>query len=750
MAEIFYFYVQDDRRILFPKLEDIMQEDHKVATWRFRIPKILNEIDMSGYAWWFVYVNAKGQEFSPLLTLVDDPDEPDKFSIADYDIDYGISKFPGVFEFSLEAINADTGGEILNEWHTKTYNHRVTKTLQGNQAEFAETESDIISALIVEVQNKVNSLVGGATPPTSNTVAGFNAEESPIWVYTGSEDGYVSGNWYYYNGNTWQSGGQYASGVTIDPTGTQSGQAADAKEVGDRFADVFKTVNGLIETPGITNGTWANGGAVAGGNRGRTTSLIRCRGKISFGLGDYSKYKFGYMIYTSADLTQYTNSGWVTADVSNLDFYAYAIGFNFAHLSGSGAIPASELEEIHNLFSISVTGQMLTLRGEIETLQSEVATLKSAESAHENNLLPQIGANPFRFNPCYDHLFVNSKTDAVIPHESLYHVRLSKKFGFDVIEANVSPTSDGVYVVNHLDNYKFGNYFHHADGVTDISNILLSSVTWDWVVQNVRYNSTIAKYRTRPCRLEEFLQECRQQGLIPFITSSDTNVIAIADQYMGKDNYIAYGASRADCPNAIIYHWVSNLTTKEDILAYCENIGKPFIFGLGNVSDFTDASLKELVAELHENGYMIGIAYSDNNWHKYAAFGFDVNAAIRHINRIREGNLYNISSIFDFSDFEYTNATLSNGVLTFTSAGTIKPIVANTNYPLCGFDIEFDMIGTVTIPAVGEQKSSYNLTSDGSYPVFCVTPIINGSPAITINVASGTVIRDVFFKASVF
>lgn len=523
-----------------------------------------------------------------------------------------------------------------------------------------------------------------------------------------------------------------------------------ADDIDELVENTFLHIDGNIDTPAIVFGSWARGGAVDGGNRGRTEYLLKLKGSLSFGLGDYSKYKFGYMIYTSPDLSQYTNSGWVTADVLNLDFSAYAIGFSFAHLSGSGMIPQSELKEIQSLFTISGSGYLFSLREEITSLQSEVDTLESEVESLEGNPLPRIGANPLRIKRCYDHLFVNSKTDAVIPHESLYHIRVSKKFGFDVIEANVSVTSDGVYVVNHLENYKFGGYFHHVDGTTDISDILLSSVTWDWVVENVRYNSTIPKYRTRPCRLEEFLQECRQQDLIPFITSSDTNVIAIADQYMGKDNYIAYGASREDCPHAIIYHWVSSLTTKEAILAYCENIGKPFIFGLGNVERFTDAGLKELVETLHENGYMISISYSDNNVHKYSAFGFDTIGTIRHINRIREGNLCNLNSVFNFSDFEYTNATLSNGILTFSSAGTIKPKIESINYPFCGFDIEFDMTGTVTIPAVGEQKTSYNLNSDGSYPVFCATPIINGSPAITINVASGTVIRDVFFKASVF
>lgn len=228
MAEIFNFYVQDNRSIQFPKnnlLEPIMQEDYKVATWRFRIPKTLNGIDMSGWAWWFVYVNARGQEFSELLTLVDDIDEPDSFCTADYSIDYGISYHPGNFQFSLEAINADSGGEVLNEWHTKTYAHKVDKTLQGNQVQWSETESDIISALIVEVQNKVRQLVGGATPEPKSLIADMT-DTKKVYLYVGSETGESTNYWYYYNGSAWVAGGLYASGITVDSVPTQGSNNA--------------------------------------------------------------------------------------------------------------------------------------------------------------------------------------------------------------------------------------------------------------------------------------------------------------------------------------------------------------------------------------------------------------------------------------------------------------------------------------------------------------------------------------------
>lgn len=165
MADVFDFYVYDNRSIVHTSPEPIMQEDKDVAVWRFRIPKVLNNIDMSAWSWWFVYVNAKGQKFSELLTLNNDIDDPEEYSIADYSIGYGISKTPGGFTFALEAINTSQGGEISGEWHTRTYTHTVTPTLQGNQAEYAETEHDIISALITEYQNLhvgTNQITDGA------------------------------------------------------------------------------------------------------------------------------------------------------------------------------------------------------------------------------------------------------------------------------------------------------------------------------------------------------------------------------------------------------------------------------------------------------------------------------------------------------------------------------------------------------------------------------------------------------------
>ena len=225
MADVFDLYVKDNRTIQFKFTEPIMLEDSRVTDWVFHIPRILNNLDVSGWAWWLVYINARGQKYSELLELSEDPESPLEKCIATYSVDYGMSIKAGIVRFSLEAINTDTGGEILNEWHTQTYQAKVQDTLQGNQVEFAETESDIISALIVEVQNKVAQLVGGATPEPKNLVADMT-DPKKVYLYVGNEENESNGYWYYHNGTRFVPGGLYASGITVDAVPTQGSNNA--------------------------------------------------------------------------------------------------------------------------------------------------------------------------------------------------------------------------------------------------------------------------------------------------------------------------------------------------------------------------------------------------------------------------------------------------------------------------------------------------------------------------------------------
>lgn len=85
-------------------------------------------------------------------------------------------------------------------------------------------------------------------PYIATTVAGMT-DKTRVYVYQGSEPGYTSGNWYYWNGSAWTSGGTYNSAaVNTDKTLTQSDKPADSaivgKEIGSLKESLVNYING--------------------------------------------------------------------------------------------------------------------------------------------------------------------------------------------------------------------------------------------------------------------------------------------------------------------------------------------------------------------------------------------------------------------------------------------------------------------------------------------------------------------------
>lgn len=85
------------------------------------------------------------------------------------------------------------------------------------------------------------------SPLVASTAAAMT-DTSRVYVYTGSESGYTAGNWYYYDGTAWTSGGVYNStAFETDTTLAIPGKAADAKAVGDALANVEIEVDAIGE-----------------------------------------------------------------------------------------------------------------------------------------------------------------------------------------------------------------------------------------------------------------------------------------------------------------------------------------------------------------------------------------------------------------------------------------------------------------------------------------------------------------------
>lgn len=77
---------------------------------------------------------------------------------------------------------------------------------------------------------QLQSLVGS---PLVASTASEMTDHNKIYVYTGSESGYTNGNWYYWDGSAWASGGVYNSvAFETDKTLSVENMAADALEAG--------------------------------------------------------------------------------------------------------------------------------------------------------------------------------------------------------------------------------------------------------------------------------------------------------------------------------------------------------------------------------------------------------------------------------------------------------------------------------------------------------------------------------------
>lgn len=91
-------------------------------------------------------------------------------------------------------------------------------------------------------------------PYIATTVAGMT-DKTRVYVYQGSESGYTSGNWYYWNGSAWTSGGTYNSAaVNTDKTLTQSDKPADSAVVGKEIGSLKESIDEIKNSgTGLSN-----------------------------------------------------------------------------------------------------------------------------------------------------------------------------------------------------------------------------------------------------------------------------------------------------------------------------------------------------------------------------------------------------------------------------------------------------------------------------------------------------------------
>lgn len=92
-----------------------------------------------------------------------------------------------------------------------------------------------------------SAIMGQIGAPYIATTAAGMTDKTRVYVYQGSESGYTNGNWYYWNGSAWTSGGTYNSAaVNTDKTLTQSDKPADSAIVGKEIGSLKESLSNKI------------------------------------------------------------------------------------------------------------------------------------------------------------------------------------------------------------------------------------------------------------------------------------------------------------------------------------------------------------------------------------------------------------------------------------------------------------------------------------------------------------------------
>ena len=112
----------------------------------------------------------------------------------------------------------------------------LNSKVRSNDGNIGELQTDLANnvAALTQMNNKINAIESG---PLVAETASQMTNTSKVYVYVGNEENYTNGDWYYYNGSRWVSGGAYnAQGLNLDTTLTVEGLAPDSKAVGDAIS----------------------------------------------------------------------------------------------------------------------------------------------------------------------------------------------------------------------------------------------------------------------------------------------------------------------------------------------------------------------------------------------------------------------------------------------------------------------------------------------------------------------------------
>lgn len=488
---------------------------------------------------------------------------------------------------------------------------------------------------------------------------------------------------------------------------------------------------GTIE---LTNGSYQPSGVSADRARAHT-QLFSASGTFTVSLANYTTYRFSVIQYPldGVPACAYIDSGWKYSNYTFTVDNSHKFGLNISRRDDARLTDAD----------IAALGLNITSNG----FRWHAATVEDAEA--EAKVPRWLGVDDFY----YDHTFINDLNaeteNIIIPCQSLANINSSYRLGFHMIEANVKALSDGNYIVCHgggTGALKFGTQFAHVDGTTDISDVTISSVDLNWVRTNVRYRSSYAKYATYPPTLQEFLYECKKYNMTALVQCVDANVVKIADEILGKYNWVAYGATR-DMTDGMIMT-VASPDSAIHAVSICRSYGKPYMLCMDNTLSLTADEMKNIINAVHDAGYYIGyIQYYINEQYnqKYQELGFDFCASTWSVNRMDSGNLCNLSGDLTYGDYS-TSGTVANGVITLAAGQTVTPAQALGSVFLGKGELCVSFTGKINVQ-MGKHINNSQESADNPQ-IRVSTFFLNEAPTFVISANLASTITSITYKAS--
>lgn len=129
----------------------------------------------------------------------------------------------------------------------------VTASLMAQSEYLSSSEYKVVDDLADKVEKNENKIAelddkkankdDYGSPLKAKTVAEMT-DKKKVYVYVGTETGYINGNWYTWEETAWVSGGVYNSAaIQTDKTLTQSDKAADSAIVGQQIGELKESLN---------------------------------------------------------------------------------------------------------------------------------------------------------------------------------------------------------------------------------------------------------------------------------------------------------------------------------------------------------------------------------------------------------------------------------------------------------------------------------------------------------------------------